>query len=108
MFHFWFAKECNPAYRVFYLEDPKNGTNWKIVQVVQNKRILDVLEVEDIENEQFNVLEIVVEHRVDEPIEDGTLYRAKIDSTVVERPDVHHDDDDEQLSSPPRGSSDDE
>uniref|UniRef100_A0A9I9E4V2 Uncharacterized protein n=1 Tax=Cucumis melo TaxID=3656 RepID=A0A9I9E4V2_CUCME len=38
----------------------------------------------------------------------GSELRAKIDSTVVERPDVHHDDDDEQLSSPPRGSSDDE
>ncbi|KAA0053278.1 hypothetical protein E6C27_scaffold102G00790 [Cucumis melo var. makuwa] len=92
----------------------KNGTIWKLVQVVQNKRIWDVPEGEDIENEQFNVLEIDVEHRVDEHIEDDTLCRVKVDPTVVERPDVHHvagnfiDDDDEQLSSPLGGLSDDE
>ncbi|TYK11871.1 hypothetical protein E5676_scaffold177G00210 [Cucumis melo var. makuwa] len=84
----------------------KNGTIWKLVQVVQNKRIWDMPEGEDIENEQFNVLEIDVEHRVDEHIEDDTLCRVEVDPIVVERSDVHHvagnfiDDDDEQLSSP--------
>ena len=71
-------------------------------------------EVEDIESEQFNVLEIIVGHRMDEHIDNDTLCRAKVDPTVVERSDVCHvaddfiDDDDEKLSSPQSGSSDDE
>ena len=40
---FWFAEEpvilATQAHQVFYLEYPKNGINWKIVQVVQNKRV---------------------------------------------------------------------
>ena len=57
--------------------------------------------MEDVENEQLNILEIVVRHRVDEHIEDDTLCRSSVDFTVVERPVVRHvtsdiiDDDDE-------------
>ena len=47
------------AHQVFYLNDQKNDSNWKVVQVVQNRRIWDVPEVDDVENEQLNVLEIV-------------------------------------------------
>ena len=43
-----------------------------------------------VENEQLNVLKIIVDHRVDEHIEDDTLYRTEIDSTIVERPIVSH------------------
>ncbi|KAA0035844.1 CACTA en-spm transposon protein [Cucumis melo var. makuwa] len=53
-----------------FYDDPKNGSNWKVVQVVQNKHIWDVPEVEDVENGQINVLEIVVSHQVDDHIED--------------------------------------
>ena len=69
-------------------------------------------EVEDVENEQLNV-RIVVRHRVDEHIEDDTLYKPNIDLTMVERSVVHHvaddfiDDNDEQLSHQ-SGSSGDE
>ncbi|TYK25893.1 gamma-aminobutyrate transaminase POP2 [Cucumis melo var. makuwa] len=35
----------------------KNRSNWKVVQVVQNKRIWDVPEVDDVENEDLNILE---------------------------------------------------
>ena len=64
------------AYQVFYLEDPKNGTNWKIVQVVQNKHVWDVPEGEDIENE------------------DDPLFRTEVDPIVVKRLDVGHVTDD--------------
>ena len=72
--------------------------------MVHNKRIWDVPEVDDVENEQLNILEIVVDHRVDEHIEDVILYRTNIDPTIVERSIVCHvivnfiDDGDEQLS----------
>ncbi|KAA0059047.1 CACTA en-spm transposon protein [Cucumis melo var. makuwa] len=78
--------------------------NWKAVQVVQNKRIWDVLEVEDVENDHINVLEVVISHRVDDHIKDDTLCRTDVDPTIVERPVVHHvtddfiDDVDEHLS----------
>ena len=40
--------------------------------------------MEDIENDQLNVLEIIVEHRVDEHIiEEVTLYRTEVDQLNV-------------------------
>ena len=76
---------------MFYLEDLKNDTNRNIVQVVQNKHVWNVLEVEDIENDQLNVLKIIVEHRGNEyVIVDDTLCRTEVDPTVVERPNVIH------------------
>ena len=73
MLHFSFAEElvilATQAQQVFYLDDPKNGSNWKVVQVVQNKHIWDVLEVDNVKNEQLNVIEIIVDHWVDEYIE---------------------------------------
>ena len=45
--------------------------------------------MEDIENDQLKVMEIFVEHRVDEHIiEDDTLCRTGVDPTIVERPSV--------------------
>ncbi|KAA0060542.1 uncharacterized protein E5676_scaffold420G00540 [Cucumis melo var. makuwa] len=70
-------------------------------------------EVDDVENEQQNILKIVVDHRVDEHIEDGTLFKPDVDPTVVKIPIMRHvaedfiDDTDEQLSHQ-SGSSDDE
>ncbi|KAA0056490.1 acidic leucine-rich nuclear phosphoprotein 32 family member A-like [Cucumis melo var. makuwa] len=106
--HFLFAKElvilAMEAQQVFYLDDPKNGSNWKVVNVVQNKRRRDVPEVDDVGNKQLNILEIVVGHRVDEHIEDDTLCRTDIDPTIFERLIVCHitndfiDDGDEELS----------
>ncbi|KAA0062931.1 uncharacterized protein E6C27_scaffold468G00250 [Cucumis melo var. makuwa] len=67
-------------------------------------RIWDVPEVEDVENDHINVVKIVVSHRVDDHIEDDTLRRTDVDSTIVERPIVRHvtdefiDDVDEHLS----------
>ncbi|KAA0041912.1 CACTA en-spm transposon protein [Cucumis melo var. makuwa] len=61
---------------------------------VNNKRIWDVPEVDDVENEQLNVLKIVVDHRVDEHIKDKTLYRTGVDPIIVERPVVRHVTDD--------------
>ncbi|KAA0035027.1 hypothetical protein E5676_scaffold155G00610 [Cucumis melo var. makuwa] len=105
---FWYVEEpvilATQAYQVFYVNDPKNGSNWKVVQVVQNKRIWDVPEVEDVENDHINVLEIVISHQVDDHIEDDTLCRIDVDPTIVERPVVRHvtddfiDDVDEHLS----------
>ena len=81
--------------------------------MVQNKCIWDVLEVEDVENEQLNVLKIVVVgHRVDRHIKDNTLCRTDVDSTIVERPVMHHvvenfiDDEDQQLSHQSESSDD--
>ena len=42
------------------------------------------------ENEQLNVLKIIVSHRMDEHIEDVTLYRTDVDSTIVKRSVMHH------------------
>ena len=59
--------------------------------------------MENVENEQLNVLETIVGHRVDEHIKDDTLCKTDIDPIIVERPIVHHvtddfvDDGDEQI-----------
>ncbi|KAA0060253.1 uncharacterized protein E5676_scaffold639G00130 [Cucumis melo var. makuwa] len=113
--HFLYSKEpitfMTQAHQVFYRDDPKNGSNWKVVQVIQNNRIWDMPEAEDIENEQINIVEIVVGNRVDDHIEDDTLCRTDVDPTIVERSVVRHvtddfiDDVDEHLS---HASDDDE
>ncbi|KAA0051737.1 uncharacterized protein E6C27_scaffold60G001270 [Cucumis melo var. makuwa] len=105
---FWYAEEpvilATQAHQVFYVDDPKNGTNWKVVQLIQNKRIWDVPEVEDVQNDHINILEVVVSHQVDDHIEDDTLCRNDVDPTIIERPVVRHvtddfiDDVDEHLS----------
>ncbi|KAA0061982.1 acidic leucine-rich nuclear phosphoprotein 32 family member A-like [Cucumis melo var. makuwa] len=81
--HFWFPEEpiilSIQAYQVFYIDDPKNGTNWKVVQVIQNKRIWDILKVDDVEDKQLNVPEIVVGHYVVDHIEDDTLGKVDVD-----------------------------
>ncbi|KAA0052853.1 uncharacterized protein E6C27_scaffold33G00030 [Cucumis melo var. makuwa] len=38
------------AHQVFYIDDPKNGVDWKVVHMVQNKHIRDILEVDDVED----------------------------------------------------------
>ncbi|KAA0036578.1 CACTA en-spm transposon protein [Cucumis melo var. makuwa] len=59
MLRFSFAEElvilATQAQQVFYLDDPKNGSNWKVIQVVQNKHIWDVLEVDNVKNEQLSL-----------------------------------------------------
>ncbi|KAA0057443.1 uncharacterized protein E5676_scaffold216G001260 [Cucumis melo var. makuwa] len=69
-------------------------------------------EVDDVENEQLNVLEIIVDHQVDEHIEDDTICRLDVDPTIVERSIICHiannfiHDGDEQLSHQSRSSDD--
>ncbi|KAA0040564.1 uncharacterized protein E5676_scaffold98G00630 [Cucumis melo var. makuwa] len=80
----------------------------------KNKRIWDVPEVDGVNNEHLNVLEIVVNHRLDEHIKDDTLCRTDLDLTIVERSVVCHvtddfiDDVDEHLSHASETSDDDE
>ncbi|KAA0047170.1 uncharacterized protein E5676_scaffold109G00480 [Cucumis melo var. makuwa] len=50
--------------------------------------------MDDVENEDLNILEIVVSHRVDEHIEDDTLCRTDVNPTIVKRPVVRHVTDD--------------
>ncbi|TYK22152.1 acidic leucine-rich nuclear phosphoprotein 32 family member A-like [Cucumis melo var. makuwa] len=83
------------AHHVFYVDDPKFGNNCKVVQVIQNKRIWDVSEVDDVQNEHINILEVVVSHQVDDHIEDDhieddILCRIDVDPTIVERSVVRH------------------
>ncbi|TYJ97088.1 acidic leucine-rich nuclear phosphoprotein 32 family member A-like [Cucumis melo var. makuwa] len=105
---FWYAEKpiilATHAHQVLYVDNPKNCRNWKVVQVIQNKRIWDVPEVEDVQNDHINILEVVVNHQVDDHIEDDTLCGNDVDPTIVERPIVRHvtddfiDDMDEHLS----------
>lgn len=53
--------------------------------MVQNKRIWNVLEVDEVENEQLNIVIIVVEHHVVETVEDNTPWRPNVNPTIVER-----------------------
>ncbi|TYK19759.1 GDSL esterase/lipase [Cucumis melo var. makuwa] len=95
---------ASQAHQVFYVDGPKNGSNWKVVQVIQNKHIWDLPEVDDVENEHINILEVVVSHQRDDHIEDDIPCRIDVDPTIVERSVMRHltddfiDDVDEHLS----------
>ena len=47
-------------------------------------------ELDDVKDQQLNVLEIIVEHCVDDHIDDDKLCKLDIDPTIVERPIVCH------------------
>lgn len=86
---YWYVDEpfilANQVKQAFYLDDPKFGNSWKVVQVVQNQRIWDVPEAEDLGNDQLELLEVVGGIRVDESIQDKTLCRDNVDPTIVEQ-----------------------
>lgn len=94
--HYWYVDDpfilANQAQQVFYLNDPKYGMNWKVVQIDQNKRLWDVPEVGDIGNDQLDVLE-VVGIEVNESIEDTIFCRNDIEPTLVEQQLQSQDDD---------------
>ncbi|KAA0066615.1 uncharacterized protein E6C27_scaffold979G00300 [Cucumis melo var. makuwa] len=86
----WFPEESViltiQAHQVFYIDDLKNGVNWKVVQMVQNKCIWNVLKVDDVEDQQLNVPKIVVGHHVADHVENETLYcKVDIDPTMVDK-----------------------
>ena len=82
--------------------------------MVQNKRIWDVSKVDDVMDQQLNVPEIVVSHRVVDHVENNTLWRVDVDPTFVERSIRDHindnfiNDDDEKLSAQSESSDDEE
>lgn len=87
---YWYVDEPfifpHEAHQVYYLDDLKFGKSWKVVQVVQNKRLWDVPEVEDLGNEQLELLEMEGRSRVDEYIiQERPLCRDTIEPVVVER-----------------------
>lgn len=60
--HFWFVNDpCIFAIhskQIFYINDPKFGSNRKVVQIVQNKHIWDVPKVEDLEIEEMELIAV--------------------------------------------------
>ena len=54
--------------------------------MVQNKRIWDLLKIDDVDNEQLNIVEIIDDrHQIGETVEDDTLCRPNVDPRIVER-----------------------
>jgi len=100
---FWYKDDpyilATQAIQVFYIDDPKLRNNWKIVQIVQNKQVWDVPEVEELENEDIELLEVTGSIVVDESIHDVTFCRSDVDPSVVPHQELHN-----QLneSAPPR------
>ncbi|KAA0054375.1 uncharacterized protein E5676_scaffold302G001990 [Cucumis melo var. makuwa] len=76
---------------VFYIQHPMERSVW-------------LFNLDDVENEQLNVLEIIVGHRVDGHIEDDTLMVERL--VVCHVADDFIDDDDEQLSHQSESSDD--
>ncbi|KAL6327397.1 hypothetical protein AAG906_019710 [Vitis piasezkii] len=44
--HWYVINNSTQAHQVFYLDDYKNGQNWKVVQKVQHRHLWDILEVD--------------------------------------------------------------
>ncbi|KAA0046157.1 CACTA en-spm transposon protein [Cucumis melo var. makuwa] len=89
-----------PRVRRCRLHDGKVERRALLVVMNRHKILeqLDQLEfpvmMDDVENEHLNVLEIVINHQVDEHIEDDTLCRTDVDPIIVERPIASHVTDD--------------
>ena len=87
---------ASQAKQVFYINDPKYGNNWKVVQVVQNKRVWDMPEVEEQENDQVELLKVVnvIPCTIDISPEDINLCRDDVDPIVIEEQIIQQVDDD--------------
>ena len=62
--------------QVFYIDDSKLRNNWKIVQIVQNKQVWDVPQVEELEDDRLELLETSSSIGVDESIHNIQFCRS--------------------------------
>ncbi|TYK07968.1 uncharacterized protein E5676_scaffold265G00960 [Cucumis melo var. makuwa] len=88
------SHSCNPGTSNFLHQQSKKWCQLEGCSVIQSKRVWDVPEVDDAEDQQLIVAKIIVGHRVADHVEDGTLCRVDVNPTVVERPIVRDVDDD--------------
>jgi len=93
---FWYTDDPNilatQAVQVFYIDDPKLCSNWKIVQIVQNKQVWDIPEFEEVEDDRFELLEACSSIGVDESIHDIPFCRGDVEPTVVDHKETENQD----------------
>ena len=77
---FWYTDDpyilATQAVQVFYINDPKLHSNWKIVQIVPNKQVWDVPKVEELEDDRLELLETSSSIGVDESIHNIQFCRS--------------------------------
>ncbi|KAA0036786.1 CACTA en-spm transposon protein [Cucumis melo var. makuwa] len=78
--------------QVFYIDDPKLRSIWKIVQIVPNKQVWDVPEVEELEDDRLELLEASSSIEVDESIHDIPFCRSDVEPTVVDHGEIDNQD----------------
>jgi len=69
---------------VFYISDPKYGLKWKVLQLVPNKKVWDVPEVEEQEDEEPDEIQLEGRTTVDECIEESILHRIDVEPVIVD------------------------
>ncbi|XP_050941518.1 uncharacterized protein LOC127149700 [Cucumis melo] len=93
---FWYTDDpyilATQAVQVFYIDDPKLRSNWKIVQIVQNKQVWDIPESEEVEDDRFELLEACSSIGVDESIHDIPFCRGDVEPTVVDHKETENQD----------------
>ncbi|KAA0040145.1 transposon protein, putative, CACTA, En/Spm sub-class [Cucumis melo var. makuwa] len=94
--HFWYTDDpyilATQAVQVFYIDDPKLRSIWKIVQIVQNKQVWDIPESEEVEDDKFELLEACSSIGVDESIHDIPFCRGDVEPTVVDHKETENQD----------------
>ncbi|KAA0062811.1 transposon protein, putative, CACTA, En/Spm sub-class [Cucumis melo var. makuwa] len=93
---FWYTDDpyilTTQAVQVFYIDDLKLRSNWKIVQTVQNKQVWDIPESGEVEDDRFELLEACSSIGVDESIHDIPFCRGDVESTVVDHEETDNQD----------------
>ncbi|KAA0056379.1 hypothetical protein E6C27_scaffold186G001230 [Cucumis melo var. makuwa] len=93
---FWYTDDpyilATQAVQVFYIDDPKLSSNWKIVQIIQNKQVWDIPESEEVEDDRFKLLEACSSIGVDESIHDIPFCRGDVEPTVVDHKETDNQD----------------
>ncbi|KAK2633809.1 hypothetical protein Ddye_028601 [Dipteronia dyeriana] len=89
--HKWYESDpyilAIQAHQVFYVNDHKFGSSWKVVQKIQHRPIWDVPEIEEEVEEQEEIVETTILEVEEEELEDHQFHREDVEAQTLD-PDV--------------------
>ncbi|KAK1577107.1 hypothetical protein Q3G72_019025 [Acer saccharum] len=86
--HKWYESDpyilAIQAHQVFYVNDHKFGSSWKVVQKIQHRHIWDVPEREEEVEEQEEVVETTILEVEEEDLDDHQFHREDVEAQTLD------------------------
>ncbi|KAK2658243.1 hypothetical protein Ddye_004776 [Dipteronia dyeriana] len=85
--HKWYKSDpyiiAIQEHQVFYVNDHKFGSSWKVVQKFQHRHILDVPEIEEEVEEQEEIVETTILEVEEEDLEDHQFHKEDVEAQTL-------------------------